>query len=106
MAMTELNKLVSISKASYYENFGKKLYIQLIKLNPTGLFLKRFLVTINTIIWPLLINDKLVVDAKTKANIFNKYFAKQCTPLKNDSIPRPRLHSHEFSLVKIQDRLT
>ena len=78
MAMTELKELVSISKASYYENLGKKLYIQLIKLNPTGLFLKRFVVTINTIIWPL-------ADVKTKANIFNKYFAKQCTPLKNDS---------------------
>ena len=38
------------------------------------------------IIPPLLINDKFVIDIQTKANIFNKFFAEQCTPLKNDSV--------------------
>ena len=37
------------------------------------------------IIPPLLIDDKFVTDIQTKANIFNKFFADQCTPLKNDS---------------------
>ena len=31
-------------------------------------------------------NDKFVTDIKAKANIFNKFFADQCTPLKNNSI--------------------
>ena len=34
----------------------------------------------------VLIDDKFVTDIKTKANIFNKFFADQCTPLKNNSI--------------------
>ena len=31
------------------------------------------------LILPLLINDKFVTDIKTKGNIFNKFFAEQCT---------------------------
>ena len=38
------------------------------------------------IIPPLLIDNKFVTDIKTKANLFNKFFADQCTPLKNDSL--------------------
>ena len=38
------------------------------------------------IIPPLLIDDKFVTDIQTKANIFNKFFADQCTPLKNGSV--------------------
>ena len=35
---------------------------------------------------PLLIDNKFVTDIKTKANIFNKFFADQCTLLKNNSM--------------------
>ena len=35
---------------------------------------------------PLLVNNNFIGDIKTKANIFNKFFAAQCTPLKNDSV--------------------
>ena len=35
---------------------------------------------------PLLIDDKFVTDIQAKANIFNKFFADQCTPLKNNSM--------------------
>ena len=38
------------------------------------------------IIPPLLIDDKFVTDIQTKANIFNKFFPDQCTPLKNGSV--------------------
>ena len=34
---------------------------------------------------PLLINNKFVTDLKGKANIFNHFFSKQCTPLANGS---------------------
>ena len=33
-----------------------------------------------------MINDKFVTDIQAKANIFNKFFADQCTPLKNNSM--------------------
>ena len=35
---------------------------------------------------PLLIDHKFVTDIQAKANIFNKFFADQCTPLKNNSM--------------------
>ena len=61
---------------------------------------------------PLLVDDKLLTDFLDKANLFNNFFAKQCTPISNDStVPeninfetRERLSSLEFcvdDIVKI-----
>ena len=52
-----------------------------------------------------MVNDKFVTDIKTKADIFNKFFAEQCTPLKNDSkipinqifLTQSRLSSLDFN---------
>ena len=33
-----------------------------------------------------MIDNKFPIDVKTKANILNKFFAEQCTPLTNDSV--------------------
>ena len=52
-----------------------------------------------------MVDDKSVTDMKTKANIFNKFFAEQCTPLKNDSklppnqifLAQSRLSSLDFN---------
>ena len=38
-----------------------------------------------SLIPPLVINDQLITDFQEKANYFNLYFAKQCTPIENDS---------------------
>ena len=38
------------------------------------------------IIPPLLIDNNFVADMQTKENILNKFFAGQCTPLKNSSV--------------------
>ena len=35
---------------------------------------------------PLLVDNNVITDIKTKTNIFNKFFAEQCTQLKNDSV--------------------
>ena len=35
---------------------------------------------------PLLIDGKFITDIQSKVNIFNKFFADQCAPLKNDSV--------------------
>ena len=40
----------------------------------------------NPLIPPLLVNDNFLTAIKMKACIFNKFFAEQHTPLKNDSI--------------------
>ena len=53
----------------------------------------------------LLIDKKFVTDIRTKANIFNNFFAEQCTPLKNRSLlpssqeflTQERLYSLDFS---------
>ena len=44
----------------------------------------------------LLEDDKFVTDMKTKADIFYKVFAEQCTPLKNDS----KLPSNQIYLTQ------
>ena len=33
-----------------------------------------------------MVDNSFVTDIQTKANIFNKFFAEQCTPLKNNSV--------------------
>ena len=56
-----------------------------------------------------MVGDRHVTDIKTKANIFNEYFAEQCTLLKNNSVlpinqtflTQSRLTSLDFSEDKI-----
>ena len=38
------------------------------------------------LISPLWIDKKIVTDIITKANVFNKFFTEQCTPLKNGTV--------------------
>ena len=35
---------------------------------------------------PLLVHDKLITEFEDKANIFNKYFASQCTTINKNSV--------------------
>ena len=45
-------------------------------------------------------DDKFVTDIKRKADIFNKFFEEQCTPLKNDSkLPSNQIYSTQSRLV-------
>ena len=68
------------------------------------------------IIPPRLIEDNFVTDMETKVNIFNTFFADQCTPLKNDSVlPTSRmlltwsklctLNLNEDEIIKIMRNL-
>ena len=104
--ITELNELVSTTKALYYENIGKKLNDLLLQAKTYWSILKTFYNGKKIpLIPPFLVDDKFVSDMKTKANIFNKFFAKQYTPLKNDSklpsnqifLTQSRLSSLDFS---------
>ena len=97
----ELNELISSTKALYYENLAKKLNNPLLQAKTYWSILKAFYNDKKIpLIPPLLVDDKHVTDIKTKANIFNEYFAEQCTLLKNNSV----LPSNQTFLT--QSRLT
>ena len=84
--ITELNELIATTKALYYENLGKKLNNPLVQAKTYWSILKTFYNGKKIpLIPPLLVNDKFVTDVKTKGDIFRKFFAEQCTPLKNNS---------------------
>ena len=84
--VNELIELISCTKALYYENLAKKLNNPLLQTKTYWSILKTFYNDKKIpIIPPLLVNDKFVTDIQIKANIFNKFFADQCTPLKNNS---------------------
>ena len=104
--ITELNELIATTKALYYENLGKKLNNPLVQAKTYWSILKTFYNGKKIpLIPPLFVNDKFVTDMKTKADIFNKFFAEQCTHLKNDSkipiseifLTQSRLSSLDFN---------
>ena len=81
--ITELNELISSTKTLYYENLAKKLNNSLLQAKTYWPILKTFYNNKKIpLIPPLLIDDKFVTDIQTKANIFNKVFAEQCTPIR------------------------
>ena len=93
----ELSDLISQTKALYYEILARKLNNPLMQAKTYWSILKTFYNDKKVLlIPPLLIDDKFVTDIKTKANIFNKFFADQCTPLKNNSI----LPTNQISLTQ------
>ena len=71
----------------YYENLAKKLNNPLLQAKTYWSILTTFYNDKKIpLIPPLLVDDKFVTDMKMKADIFNNFFAKQCTPLKKDSV--------------------
>ena len=51
---------------------------------------------------PLLVDDKFVNDTKTGADIFNNFFAEQCTLLKNDSkLPSNQIYLTQSKLISL-----
>ena len=85
----ETSNLIANAKENYYKNEGKKL------LDPS-LGPKRYWSILNSFLGnkrmptipPLSDNGEIVTDYFGKAEIFNNYFASQCTPLDdNDELP-------------------
>ena len=84
--ITELNDLTFSTKTLYYENLAKKVNNLLLQTKAYWSILKTFYNDKKIlVIPPLLVDDKFVNDIKTKGDMFNNFFAEQCTPLKNDS---------------------
>ena len=85
--ITEINELISSTKNLYYENLAKKLNNPLLQAKTYWSILKSFYTEKKIpIIPPLLVDNNFVTDIQMKADIFNKFFAEQCTPLKNNSV--------------------
>ena len=111
--ITEINDLITSTKDLHYNNLAKRLNNPLLQAKTYWSILKTFYNDKKIPkIPPLLTDDKFVTDIPTKANIFNKFFADQCTPLKNGSVlPKSQifltqsrlctLHFDEEELIKI-----
>ena len=108
--ITKLNELIATTKALHYENLAKKQNNPLLQEKTYWSILKTFYNGKKIpIIRPLLVRDKFVTDMKTKADIFNNFFAEQYTPWKNDSklpinqifLPTSRLSSLDINEDKI-----
>ena len=85
-SVRNLNDLILQTKTSYYENLGKKFNDSTLQSKTYWSILKGFHNGKRVpVIPPLLVNNKFVTDFKAKANIFNDFFNKQCTPLANGS---------------------
>ena len=55
---------------------------------------------------PLLVNDKIISNFSEKANLFNKCFTSQCTPLENNSSLPPFGLKTEKSLSSLESSET
>ena len=79
--------MISNAKNLYYVNLAKKLNNPLLQAKTYWSILKTFYKNKKIpLIPPLLINDKFITDIQAKTNIFNKFFADKCAPVKNNSI--------------------
>ena len=109
----DISNAISSSKLKYHERLANKLNDPKTAPKTYWAILKTFVNDSKIpLIPPLLVDNKLVTDFLDKANLFNNFFAKQCTPISNDStVPvninfetRERLSSLEFcvdDIVKI-----
>ena len=85
--ITEINELISSTRNVYYDNLAKKLNNPPLQVKTYWSILKTFYNKKNIpLIPPLLVDNNFVTDIQTKANIFNTFFAEQCTPLNNSSV--------------------
>ena len=84
---SEISSYISKCKNDYFIRLGKK-------LGDPSRSIKTYWATLRTLwngkkvpnIPPLLVNDELLSEFEVKANIFNKYFASQCTTINNNSV--------------------
>ena len=85
-AISEISAAISKGKDEYHRWLAQKLSDSSASSKKYWSIFKRFydLKKVPNIP-PLLINNKLESDFKTKANYFNSFFASKCTPLINNS---------------------
>ena len=73
-------------KSRYYEDISKKLCSKVIAPKCYWFLLKTMLNDKKVrCIWPFFHNNKFVTDFSKKANLFNSFFAKECSIIENNS---------------------
>ena len=83
----ENDNLISKSKKEYYQNIDRKLDNQSITCKTFSSVMKTFFNGKKVpAMPPLLFNGVFVTDFREKANIFNSFFAMQCTLVSNNSV--------------------
>ena len=109
----DISNAISSSKSKHHGRLANKLNDPKTAQKTYWTILKIFVNSSKIpLIPPLLVDNKLVTDFLDKANLFNNFFTKQCTPVSDDStVPviknfetRERLSSLEFcvdDIVKI-----
>ena len=87
MLSTEICTLILERKEKYYHDLSMKLNDPKTSAKTYWSILKSFYNDSKIpLIPPLLVNNKIVSDFTEKANLFNDFFATQCTPLSNNSV--------------------
>ena len=111
MLSTEISTLILERKEKYFHDLSMKLNDPKTSAKTYWSILKSFYNDSKIpLIPPLLVNNKIVSDFTEKANIFNDFFATQCTPLSNNSVlpsaisfkTQSRLSSIRFEKEDIQ----
>ena len=85
---TECSNLIVTAKENYQKKMAEKLDKLFTAPKEYWSILNNFLGKRKTPnIPPLIVNDFVVSDFTTKANLFNNFFASQCSPVVNSSAP-------------------
>ena len=102
-ALSEVFQLIEKSKNEYYYRLDKRLNDPSTSAKSYWTILKTFYNKRKIpLIPPLLVNNSFVTDFKEKANLFNEFFCKQCTPVANDSTLPTLLETPNESLSPLE----
>ena len=86
MWSTEISTMILKRKEKNYHDLSMKLNDLKTSAKTYWSIVKSFYNDSKIVNPPLLVNNKIVSDFTEKANLFNDFFAAQCTPLPNNSI--------------------
>ena len=102
-AVSDVSQLIVKSKDEYYYRLGKRLNDPNTNAKSYWTILKTFYNKRKIpIIPPLFVNNSFVTDFEEKANLFNEFFCKQCTPVANDSTLPTLLENPNEALFSLE----
>ena len=105
MLSTEICTLILERKEKYYHDLSMKLNDPKTSAKTYWSILKSFYNDSKIpLIPPLLVNNKIVSDFTEKANLFNDFFATQCTPLSKHSVV-PSVLSQDYLLLILKKKI-